>query len=205
MSFENRYRIDVIPNGVDSDRFKRNDEKRRQHEGVNILFVSRLIEGKGLQYIIPNMQDIHDKTGARLIIVGDGPYRQELENLTDRYGVRESVSFEGRKTGDDLYEYYNDADLFILPSLSEGMPNVVLEAMSMGLPVIMTPCGGAHELIDGNGIISEIDDFCGNIMKLCADKTLRERFGEVSRSRVIEFFGWRSKALAYLESVSDSR
>ena len=64
------------------------------------------------------------------------------------------IQFVGQKEKDGIVPYYQNADLFILPSAKEGMPNVVLEAMACGLPIVMTSCEGSKELITDNGIIS---------------------------------------------------
>jgi len=199
MSYEDRYQIDIIPNGVDSDFFTR-DISKRQHnlDVVNILFVSRLIKGKGLQHIIPHLSEIYDKVKVHLTIVGDGPYKEELENITSESKQTEYVTFVGKKNKTELWDYYNDADLFILPSESEGMPNVVLEAMSMELPIVMTPCGGSKELIDGNGIVSDIDGFMDSLSQVCKDVEKRKEMSVISRKRACELFSWQQKANQYI-------
>lgn len=203
-AYTDKYRIDIISNGVDSSFFTRKETDRRR-DTKEILFVSRLIEGKGLQYIIPKMREVYEKADAHLTIVGDGPYRGELEAITAKYDVAEHVTFVGRRVGVELYNYYNQADIFILPSLSEGMPNVVLEAMSMGLPIVMTPCGGSKELIDNNGIVSSIDDFVSNMINLLCDSKLCEQYSENSVKRVKELFSWSQKAKDYLELMENAR
>ena len=201
--FENRYKIQVIENGVD-DQFFCPPDIKKEDSTLKILFVSRLIEGKGLQFIIPNIKDINNevakkvKKGIKLLIVGDGPYRQTLETLTKENGADCIVSFEGRKDKDEVREYYRSADLFILPSLSEGMPNVVLEAMASGLPIVMTPCEGSKELINGNGIISKHDGFGEALIKMCTSDEQRIRMGQSSRTLVQERFRWELIAKKYL-------
>lgn len=199
MAYENRYPIDIIPNGVDSVFFTRDDNKRNNNsEVINILFVSRLIKGKGLQHIIPHLRKINGKVKAHLTIVGDGPYKEELIKITRESKQTEFVSFVGKKNKQELWEYYNNSDLFILPSESEGMPNVVLEAMSMGLPIVMTPCGGSKELIDGNGVVSGVDSFIEKLEMLCIDGDMRSEMSEISRKRACEHFSWQQKASHYV-------
>ncbi|MDD6628221.1 MAG: glycosyltransferase family 4 protein [Lachnospiraceae bacterium] len=206
LDFENRYPIDVITNGVDSDFYAKDRDELKAHivgqsNRVNILFVSRLIQGKGLQYVIPYMREINEKClkSVYLTIVGDGPYREELERITEETKTSEWVSFEGKKNKEELYFYYDQADLFILPSESEGMPNVVLEAMAMGLPIIMTPCGGSKELIQGNGYVVSIDNFVDKVINLCNDERSRISMGEYSKLLARTKFSWREKAEKYLE------
>lgn len=199
LSYENRYEVKIIPNGVDSGYYFRKTVYNVA-EDIKMVFVSRLIEGKGLQYIIPRMTEIADRVGKRisLTIVGDGPYKNDLEALIDENN-REMVDFVGRKTGEDLLKCYDDANIFILPSLSEGMPNVVLEAMSMGLPIAMTDCGGSKELIDGNGIVAKIEDFVDRLVDLLKDSDKMCTYSNESRKRVEELFGWDAKADEYIK------
>lgn len=206
MAFEKRYPIKVITNGVDSDFFAKDRDKFnftivKADNQINILFVSRLIQGKGLQYIIPQMERINQECKKKiyLTIVGDGPYREELERMTAESKVFEYVSFEGKKNKEELYFYYNQADLFILPSESEGMPNVVLEAMAMGLPIIMTPCGGSKELIQDNGYIASREKFVDTVITLCNDEQSRIRMGKQSEILARTKYSWQKKAKEYLK------
>lgn len=212
LGFEDRYPVTVIPNGVDYDFFNREriekttDKQIKKTKGITILFVSRLIQGKGLQHIIPELNKINHKCEqeVRLVIVGDGPYRKELEKIAEEAGVVSRVSFEGKRDREELCQYYRSADLFILPSVSEGMPNVVLEAMSMGLPVLMTPCGGSNELISNNGHVVPIENFVDTLIDLCNDERSRSRMGEQSILLVRTKFGWQEKAKDYMKIFEKS-
>ena len=172
-------KIEIIPYGVDIVFFiplERNITKKE----IEILFVSRLIKGKGLQFVIPHMKEISESLDkkVRLIVVGDGPYKEPLEQLACESGVEEYVKFEGFKNKDEILKYHQRADLFILPSEREGMPNVVLEAMSSGLPIVMTPCEGAKELIGDNGIIAEQTVFAEEVKKLLQNKILMKKMAD---------------------------
>ncbi|MBR6771131.1 MAG: glycosyltransferase family 4 protein [Lachnospiraceae bacterium] len=195
--FHDCKKLQVITNGVDSQYFCRQSAEKR--EGIELLFVSRLLEGKGLQYIIPELEMIQQKASVpiHLSIVGDGPYREELIRLTRAYHMEEIISFEGLQNRESLLAYYSRADIFILPSKSEGMPNVVLEAMSMGLPIVMTPCQGSKELVTDNGIIADYKHFAQAIIKLCKDPELRRQMGEKSRKNVEKSFQWKQIARQY--------
>ena len=202
-NFDDNYTIDVIENGVDNQFFIPDSEKT-ETDTIKILFVSRLIEGKGLQYLIPQMELIAHNVFERcskkvqLVIVGDGPYRKQLEEITADTHAEQYVSFEGRKNKEEVRNYYREANIFVLPSLSEGMPNVVLEAMASGLPIVMTPCEGSKELVEGNGIISSLEELSDNITKLCIDENLRKTMGLESVKRVKQRFQWESIARRYL-------
>ena len=204
LAYYNARDFEVIPNGVDVDyftpRYSTNDEV------IKILFVSRLIERKGLQFVIPQIQQIKKNTSKnfQFIIVGDGPYRETLEQIAVNNEVSRYITFVGQKTRDEILPYYQNADIFFLPSQKEGMPNVVLEAMSCGLPVVMTPCQGAPELIDGNGYISKTEDFAERIIELINDDGKRKAMGEKSRRRACVLFGWAQTAADYIAIMQNT-
>lgn len=202
--YENRYPITIISNGVDGSFFHPDESKVRGKKQCQLLFVSRLIEGKGLQYVIPYMDKINRESGklVQLTIVGDGPYRENLQHLVKQYEVEDYVKFVGMKNKEELLPYYQQADIFILPSLSEGMPNVVLEAMATGLPIVMTPCGGSKELVDDNGFIASTEEFVQRIIELCKDEEKRKIFGACSLERTREKFDWETKAADYVELMN---
>ncbi len=214
LRYESRYPIEIISNGVDSDFFTRGGVYEKQDKTgeskddkeVHVLFVSRLIQGKGLQYVIPEMKRVNTACGWRvsLTIVGDGPYRGELEKITSDSATGAYVSFVGKKNKEELYQYYSNADLFILPSESEGMPNVVLEAMAMGLPILMTPCGGSKELIAGNGRIEPIERFVDAMTEMCKDEQGRLHMGKQSELLARTKFGWQEKAKEYIKLFQES-
>ncbi len=190
----------VIHNGVDAEAFKMDKEKKAER-AIRILFVSRLIERKGLQHIIPMLKDIQSQidTPIKLIVVGDGPYRGTLESMAEQCDVKDIVQFVGGKEKNELHEYYQNADVFILPSRMEGMPNVVLEAMASGLPIVMTPCGGSEELVKENGYVVPVEQFDKALIKLCSDRNQRLIMGKASRRAVEAEFSWEKKAKAYME------
>lgn len=206
LAFEDRYLISVIENGVDTSFFEPG-EKRDEQGTVRLLFVSRLIERKGLQFIIPKLKDISEKVykecGKRieLVVVGDGPYRQQLESIAVQTECSKLIKFEGQKNKQEVKEYYKNSDIFLLPSMWEGMPNVVLEAMACGLPIIMTPCEGSKELIKGNGVISPIEKFEDNIVTLCVDEAMRNQFGKKSLELIKNNFEWKAIAERYLDTL----
>lgn len=201
LDFCDKYPFLVIPNGVDTERFTPGVKKNRDY--LEILFVSRLIERKGLQFVIPELKSFQEGTSKKikLVVVGDGPYRQELERIASEHQVNDMISFEGQKSKDEIVPYYQNADIFILPSKKEGMPNVVLEAMSCGLPIVMTPCQGAKELIDGNGYVSEISGFAEKVKELVQDDDLRNHMGKRSRELAEKQFGWQATRDAYIELI----
>ena len=200
-AFCNRYPFDIIHNGADTTLFQPGTETGvSSSKTFRILFVSRLIERKGLQYFMPQLKWIREKTDRpiHLTVVGDGPLEPELKKLTTENGLDDIVSFVGRKEKPEIVRYYQDADLFILPSRVEGMPNVVLEAMACGLPIMITPCPGSAELIKENGYVLEADEFGEKVLEIMADKELLIRCGRRSRQIIEEEFEWQTSARQYM-------
>lgn len=197
--------IDVIYNGIDIEEF-------RPFEGVRygpptILCVARLIQRKGIDYLIkalPVISKAHPD--VRLVIVGEGNMEQELKKLVSELGVKERVDFRGYVRHDELPGIYREADIFVLPSLWEGMSNTLLEAIASGLPVVVTETGGTAELVKdigkgrGNGIIIPKEDsraISEAVLRVLDSKELRMGMG--ARSREIAMgFSWGSVARQYL-------
>lgn len=205
--FYDKKPIDVIYNGVDTDKFYP-DYSKRNKEQINLLFISRLIERKGLQYIIPKLQEIQKASDKpiHLTIVGDGPYREHLEELAEQHGVKDMITFAGQKDKEELLPYYQAGDIFVFPSKREGMPNAVLEAMACGLPVVMTPCEGSQELIRGNGYIADTEKFTEYIQKCMEDDT-NDKLSKESRSVAQMEFSWNSiveKYMQLMEKIQDT-
>jgi glycosyltransferase involved in cell wall biosynthesis len=158
--------------------------------GEGILYLGRLAPKKGLPYLIKAMSDVD----TELTIVGDGPERKKIERLVAEHDV--TVRFVGQVPPDEIDEYYRNAAIFVLPSIEgEGMPNVVLEAMSWGLPVVATDSGGVPSVItDGsNGYLVEMRDteaLADRITRLLENERERETLGENAREYVEQNHSW---------------
>ena len=134
-----------IANGVDSRHFKPPADPHAM-TGNTICFVGRLETQKGLGYLLRACAKIiQDGCNAKLLVVGAGRQKELLEDLSKHLGIDEHVIFTG--FAEDALPYYQQARLFVLPSLSEGMSSALLEAMSCGLAVIATGIGASDELI----------------------------------------------------------
>ncbi len=156
----NASNIDVIPMGCKTKNFGKKyavSNFFNQGDKKVVLFVGRLVEIKGVRYLIEAMKEIN----AKLVIVGDGPIRKELEEQAKEQG--DKIVFLGSKTHEELKTIYASSDLFVAPSITaknggqEGFGLVMLEAMASGLPVIASRSGGIVDLVhDGeNGFLVE--------------------------------------------------
>ena len=149
-------KIIVIHNGIDNQKFNDtiNKTKILNEKKIIIGTVCRLERQKGLKYLLLAMKIILTKfPEAKLEIIGDGTLLNELQELSKKLGISNSVIFFGKFT--DVKPFYNRMDVFVLPSLYEGFGIVLLEAMASGVPVIASNVDGIKEVIqdDINGIL----------------------------------------------------
>ena len=204
--------VRVLHNAVDVDNpvLTRNDVLPvRQRLGLSgksklVVTVGRMSPEKGLDVLVEafallvkRVADVH------LVLVGDGQERQSLEALVRKAKLEKVVHFVGyTKTPGD---YLIEASVFALPSRSEGIPNAVLEAMALGVPVVATGVGGVPEIIQdgvtGRLVTSEEPGLLGECLaELLLDSKLRRRFAVRGRRRVREAFSVSSR-LAKLEAI----
>ena len=145
--------IDVLPNAIDLNKVKYllkqdvQDKLGIKKDKKIILFAGALTPIKGLTYLIEAMLYIGDKN-KQLILLGDGEEREKLEDLVKKLKLENHVTFIGKVTYNEVFKYMVASDIFVLSSLSEGLPNVILEALLMEVPVIATNVGGTSEIID---------------------------------------------------------
>ncbi len=183
-----KHRIKVIQNAISQPCEVTKVQTRRNKSSKSLSldsskfvigYIGRLSEEKGVKYLIEAASILRDKNvDFKLIVVGDGPERAELENLVKERSLEEQVVFVGFQT--DVATWLTTFDVFVLPSLTEGTPMALLEAMSMGIPVIATAVGGVPKVLsDGkNGLLVSPHDFISlseRIQILQENSTLRER------------------------------
>lgn len=125
-----------------------------------LLFVGTIEHRKGLDVLFRGLRLLQNRSELSLLIVGEGPDRSALESSDSYLEVEERVSWLGRKANRDLPQWYAAADVFVLPSRSEGTPTVLLEAMASGTPILASRVGGIPEVIhDGvNGLLFDPED-----------------------------------------------
>jgi glycosyltransferase involved in cell wall biosynthesis len=151
-------------------------------DGARVLLcVGRLSREKGhtdLVRAFPKMRELAGKSQLRLVLVGEGPERPQIEELCRNLKLTDAVTLAGQQN--DINPYYGIADVFLLPSLSEGCPNVLLEAMAAGVPVVATAVGGVPEVVTSgkHAILVKKHDGAGMAcatVELLKDQRLRDR------------------------------
>ena len=220
--YENKF--SVLPNGVDVNRFSPAVKlpsliKRFNAEGkMVILFVGGLDSAhyfKGLNYLLNAMCELNKTYDLRLVVVGDGDLRSVYEEMSISFGLENKVFFTGYATDEELVQYYQVADVCVLPSIdrSEAFGVVLIEAMACGKPVIASDLPGVREVVRNNlcgrltrpkdveSIIRKIKFFINNQSELTA-------YGLAGREVAVANYSWQSigeRALKKYHELFDNK
>lgn len=208
-------RVQQIYNGVDQLQFKPSLARERDVLPAGFLpagpavvlgSVGRLVEVKdqasliqSLYLVVSARPELRDK--LRLVLVGDGPLRADLEKKIAEYGLGELVWLAGDR--EDVSVLLQAMDVFVLPSLAEGVSNTILEAMATGLPVVATDTGGNPELVEQgvNGCLLPVQNpqaLADALLPLIESPDERSRMGNNGLEKVRQDFHWDHTVAAYL-------
>ncbi|WP_342676397.1 glycosyltransferase family 4 protein [Methanofollis sp. UBA420] len=202
-------KIDILHNAIDPEFFDavRGANGNFDLSGrTNLLYVGRLIRRKGLEWLIRAMAIIkHSGNGrdVRCILVGEGEDREYFERLIRELGVEGSVVLAGDVGLDELVYLYRHADLFVLPSLSEVCPTVVLEAMYFGLPVVTTDIPGVRDHFAGSALLVPPKDevaLARAVQTVIDDKNTAVGLARAGQDLVTRKYLWSRVSKAY-ESI----
>jgi glycosyltransferase involved in cell wall biosynthesis len=200
-------RMAVIPSGMDPTHFssQRPEVKEKTQllrkelkldNSIVLGYLGRLTPVKGLEILFSAVKQIQDEyPKLTLLVVGDGALRKNLEAIASKLKVR--TIFAGWKQ--DTMPYYSLMDIFVLPSFSEGLANVLLEAMAMEKAVVATKVGGNQDIVSNgeNGFLVPAGDsksMALTLRQLIEDDKLRKRIGTQNRQKIIEHFSWAATA-----------
>ncbi len=204
-----KLKIDVISNGIDSELFRTSTTKGEDESFTfKMIMVSRLIERKGVQYVLAAMSELADP-GISLTIVGIGNYEKKLKRMCETYGIQSSVKFFGYCPNEKLNSLYRESDVFILTSLAESFGIVFLEAMASGLPIIGGRTGGVPAIVsDENGILVEptsVAEIKNAIVEMKNNPEMRREMALQNRRKVLDQYSWQGVAEMYQEIYRQHR
>ncbi|MDA0578079.1 MAG: glycosyltransferase [Verrucomicrobia bacterium] len=205
-----RERVHVVANGVDTAVFHhRSADDARRGLGISglaqgtrlVLFVGNLVEVKAPEVLLAAFGQLVNRNAEslQLVLLGDGPLAAALRAQAASLGLADRVRFVGRETHERVAMWMNVADVLCLCSRSEGMPNVILEALASGLPVVATDVGACRDMLAGEPAASLVPS--GDAAALA--RALRERLtAPVDRAKMAARHGqrtWRDQARDILE------
>ena len=200
-----RARVEAVPNAVDTDAFHPPAERRRASGPARLLNVATLSEKKGHVHLLEALARL--ESGETLDIVGDGELRDLLERQAAVLGVSERVRFLGPRPKEEVAELMREADLFVLPSLHENLPVVLVEAQASGLPAVATRVGGVAELVDEDaGRLVEAGDPAALAEAIAGVLGARDRFDASALARrAAERYGYDAIAARWTAIYGDLR
>ncbi len=189
--------ITIIPNGIDVTSFGSSKCKLKSNvdeRSKKILWIGRFSREKGVRYLIEATCILKKQYSEdlKLILVGHGADENILKNLVNQLNLKQNVVFTGKVQNCDVAFYMKDSDVFVLPSLTEGFPNVLLEALAAGLPVVATNvCGVPEIIIDReNGLLVQPKDsqeIADRIREILEDKELRNKISRNNKKRATTY------------------
>ena len=184
-------KVITIPNGVV---IPEHIDPRFDSETIDMISIGRLVKQKGVQHAISGIASLpeHLRSKVHLNIVGEGPYLDNLQQLTNSLGMNDYVTFHGRMVGETLANMYKKCLIHLMPTTShEGLPLTILEGMSYGLVTIASDIGGIPSLITHNkdGVLispGNSQELAQNLERLIQDSSLMQTLSESARTTIIE-------------------
>ncbi|MFV2103225.1 glycosyltransferase family 4 protein [Micromonospora sp. LOL_024] len=199
-------RVDVVPNGVEPHRWRvsaaavAKARARYAGDGPLVTFAGRLVYEKGVQHLLAGLPRLRERhPGLRAVIVGDGPYRSELEADVHRLGLAGTVSLPGFLGGTDLPAVMAASDCFAVPSIYEPFGMVALEGAAAGAPLAVAETGGLAEIVE-SGVTGETfrphdsDALADAVHALLVDTERARVLARRARDMVNERYGWAAIA-----------
>lgn len=183
----NKDKIYVIYNGVNLEKFAL---KEPNNVSPYLLFVGNLKQEKGVIELLLAFVEIHNQYPLlQLKYVGDGNMASQLQTIINEHQLHAKVKLEGVKRHDELPNIITNATLLVLPSYNEGVPNVVLEAMACGTPVVVTRVGGIPEVVTSDtGIIA--NEITASCIAQCLQQALEKKWDPLTIRTHAEKFSW---------------
>ena len=186
-------KIKVIHNGVDTDLFV--PAKETSFDKKNLLWVGRYAKGKGPDYLIDAFNKVKFRhPDATLTMVGKGPYKDQIVQKIHNLKLDNSIIMKDFVANSELVNLYQNSSVFVLPSLEEGVPRTILEAMSCGIPVVCSRLPQLVNIVNGGGILVPVKDpqtLADSISEVLSDSSLAAKFRENGRGNVVENYSWK--------------
>ena len=200
-----------IPNGVPQPSRSKLPNRRCFSKDIRLIFVGRLAEHKGIKYLPDILKHLVDRdVEVHLDIVGDGPERGMLANRFHQLGLAQKTSFHGSIAHESVYDFLLDSHILLLPTLAEGLPNVLLEAQACGCVPVASRLEGVTDMAvaDGQtGILVDLGDsdgFAHAIASLARDNALWDRMSSAGPTRIAEKFSVQRLGASYAKLIADA-
>ena len=185
-------KINVIHNGINTRLFIPNINKISDNN--RLLWIGRFVKGKGVDYLLDAFKLLKaEYPNLVLTMVGKGPDKERIEKRIQTLAIRDSIKIIDFISNSNIVQLYQNSDVFVLPSLEEGVPRTILEAMSCGIPVVCSRLPHLVDIIKDCGLLVPIKDsqaLADGISTILSDKELAIRLGENGRRNVTKNYSW---------------
>ena len=217
----NESKIIVIQNAVEEkiedEIFFYNRKEKRQLLNIKedefvLGYIGRLSEEKGIRYLIESSSILNDlNIPIKVLIIGQGPQQKELEDLAREEGIESKIILTGFQN--EIETWFPSIDIFVLPSLTEGTPMALLEAMAYGIPVVASAVGGIPKIINSgkNGILvspSEPEEIARAVSSICLKKDLYNRLSKMAKQTIKSKFNineWANRIESVYNEIFDKQ
>jgi len=190
----------IVPSGINIDQFAKDTGKRSEIRAkydvkdneVLLITASRVVPEKNIDFLVRSFAIIRNtRKDVKLMIVGDGSFREELEALVKELKLEDAVIFAGLLDKEGMIDHYQASDIFVFASLTETQGLVAVEAMAAGLPVVAVKASGIEDMIKNgqDGILTDNteENFAANAIKLIEDGELRHKMSQCARINAPEY------------------
>jgi glycosyltransferase involved in cell wall biosynthesis len=188
-----REKITVISNGVNTDLFTPNPYHIRSDDPL-ILWVGRFVPGKGIYYLLNAIKDLKtDIPNIHVELIGEGPLQKQIEEIIIALNLGESVTIRQFEPYNKMPEFYQKCDIFVLPSLHEGVPRTVLEAMACGKPIVISEFTHLKKLTTNAGLTfpkGDVKTLTECMLLILQNPEFAQKLGNTARQRIKDDYSW---------------
>ena len=186
-------KIAVIHNGIDTDLFI--PDEMSTSDKKQLLWIGRFANGKGVDYLIDAFKLLKSENpDITLIMVGRGPEKERIRNKIRNLGLDTSITMKDFIPNSDIVQLYQSSSIFILPSLEEGVPRTILEAMSCGIPIVCSKLPQLVDIVNNCGFLIPTKDsmaIADKVSEIITDTTQAKQLGKNGRENVVTNYSWK--------------
>jgi glycosyltransferase involved in cell wall biosynthesis len=202
-------KLRAVYNGVDTATFRPTDQTSLRRElGLNptdkiLLFIGNFLPVKNPLLLLGAFAELlAHVTGARLLLIGGGPMEEQIIAEAARLGITERVEILGRKGTADVARYLQASDVLVMSSHNEGVPNVILEALATGIPVVSTNVGGIHEVVNADHLGRLVPPGDSGALATALRDVLERKNSSAEIARYGQSFNWPKAAREYYAVIA---
>ncbi|RSD34407.1 MAG: glycosyltransferase [Methanohalophilus sp.] len=186
-------KIEVIHNGIDTEHFVPAEEP--VFDEKKLLWIGRYANGKGVDYLIDAFSILQSKhPDATLTMVGKGPDKERILQKIQDLNLEKYITIKDFIPNSEIVQLYQECSVFVLPSLEEGVPRTILEAMACGIPVVCTQLPQLMDIVEDSGYLVPVKDaqvLADRICEILSDSDLAMKLGSNGRENVVANYSWK--------------